>query len=207
MAFEWDAVSILTLYWIENVIVGALAVIKMRFRTASCGDYVREFISTYGAFTVGHLIFLLVIASMVHGREPGGVLDALSDGAAGAPLLAIQHLIVFKFDFLANQAYLYAPKGYEPVSLIGTKEVLAQGRLFGLGWEADGPLNRLGIMHLSILGGVAVAAHYSKTGAGAQAMGLLACWMAVKTLFEVMFVRRQQGLVWERWSVATGECG
>jgi hypothetical protein len=92
--YGWDAVLILALFWIENLIIGAFNVVKMLCVVVYRSEWsklflVVFFIIHYGLFWTGHGLFLWSILGFdsidpatVFGRELPGLLDLAAEGAA-----------------------------------------------------------------------------------------------------------------------------
>lgn len=125
--FNWDAVFVLALFWIENLIIGAFNVVKM----LSIGGVQREpkavflcafFIFHYGAFCSVHGVILWDILglgeidkTLYFASESMGVLELFTEGIAvffafidkfqpqiylGVTALCLSHLVSFVENFL-----------------------------------------------------------------------------------------------------------
>lgn len=140
--FGWDAVTILVLYWLESVIIGALNVIKiLSVRTSEDAPklfflgnlFIAAFFSVhYGIFTMVHGIFL---------KEVFGAEYIFTGLMAGGPILwtalsfLLSHLFSMVVNFYGKAEYL----GRQPTAQMFT------------------PYGRVFVMHFVILlGGFAV---------------------------------------------------
>jgi len=194
LAWDWDLIAILTLYWVENGIVGVINVLKilraegtgvgsMQLRinarpvsSLTRGPVAAFFTIHYGAFWVGHGIFVLVALPLMIGPLPGGPLTPDGDFlgspfgspdwglvAYGALGLAISHGSSYWFNYLGRGEY----HNLSPAQLM-----LA-------------PYGRLVILHVTIvMGGIA-------SGLIGTPVGALLVLVALKTVLDLFFHLRE----------------
>jgi hypothetical protein len=170
--FGWNVWTILIIYWLENGIVGAFNVLKMRraegpadgstanwrvngrpANAIATSSLVPFFVIHYGMFWVGHGIFVLLLPVFGMGAaQPGG-----GDMTAGvdigtivfaALVLAISHGVSYRLNFLGSGEY---------------RRVSAASQMFA-------PYGRLLILHVTIIVG---AMAISITGAPTVALAIL----------------------------------
>jgi len=98
VAFHWTVLSVLLLYWFENVVIGAFNVLKMAFANPKslASDAIKVFlipffIFHYGMFTFVHGMFILALFGHVAGGMPGPATfsAALRDAGVGWGVVAI----------------------------------------------------------------------------------------------------------------------
>jgi Family of unknown function (DUF6498) len=163
--FGWNVWTILTIYWLENGIVGLINVLKMRraAEPASLGIII-AFVVHYGIFWVVHGIFVLTLPTFtsMNGGVDGEGADFGSDPLAVAIVIAglfISHAVSYRLNYIGRGEYL---------------------RTTGMR-QAAAPYGRLVVLHLTILfGGIAIAT----TGAPEAAVVVL---VILKTALDVGF--------------------
>lgn len=110
--FGWDAASLVFLYWLENLVIGAMTLLRMTATSMKHGVvggasmlFIGPFFTFhYGMFCFVHGVFLMLFASMSRGREPDfpsptGLIDfALGSG---------QHMLIFIGAIVALQLFLF----------------------------------------------------------------------------------------------------
>ncbi|MEM7768083.1 MAG: DUF6498-containing protein, partial [Pseudomonadota bacterium] len=95
-AFGWGAAPLVLLYWLENLIIGAVTLLRMLVRGASGGAvgaagalFTGAFFTVhFGLFCFVHGTFLTYFAAMSEGREPEGFptpMSLIGDALAIAP--------------------------------------------------------------------------------------------------------------------------
>ncbi len=121
--FQWTVFEIVVLFWAENVIIGALNVLRMLF--ASGGNAVNWvlkifmipfFVFHYGMFTFVHGIFVFTLfggEQLESGSSPddfGLMLDSVLALGLGIPLIALflSHAFSFFWNYIGRGEYLNA---------------------------------------------------------------------------------------------------
>ena len=166
--FGWSALVLLLLYWAENVFVGVFNTLRLRAYEAHGGGLPAPFrlssffVMHYGMFTLVHGVFAVVVGTLFFAPANGG--DAVGAGAGDFEpwsfMVALASIgLLHLTDFLRWRA----GKGWEQGS--------ADAQMFA-------PYGRIIVMHLTIIGGVAVLA---ATNAPASYIALLA---VLKTFIE-----------------------
>ncbi|MFC2174767.1 DUF6498-containing protein [archaeon] len=100
----WNAGHVLLLYWTENIAIGFYNVLKMVFSRAKITPLNKNakffivpfFIVHFGMFSLGHLVFVGFLASML-GATLGGAAVAM---AIGLVSLLVSHGYSFKVNYL-----------------------------------------------------------------------------------------------------------
>jgi hypothetical protein len=179
----WSVWTILILYWLENGIVGAFNILRIRkaagpmdatgasFRMngrpvdmASRAGLITFFIIHYGLFWIVHGVFVLTLplfAMMGPSGDPAEFAGDVSPGTILVALIAltISHGVSYYFNFVKGGEYL---------------RVSPAGQMFA-------PYGRLVVLHITIIvGGMAIAF----TGAPAAAVAIL---VLLKTVLHVGF--------------------
>jgi hypothetical protein len=180
VASQWTVFSVLLMYWCENVVVGALNVLRMAAAdpqdpAANVGKVflIPFFIVHYGIFTMVHGIFVLTLFGPGGGTslDPERLVAAVGQAGIwyGVLAMALSH----GFSFLHN--YLWGGE-YRRVSL---QQVMFQ------------PYSRVMVLHFTILFG----------GLGAKALGdpvgALVVLVAAKTWLDLrahLAERRKLGM-------------
>jgi len=173
-AWGWDAFNIVLLYWIENVIVGAINVLKILLAAQVAEDtgatandtskafLVPFFIVHYGIFMLVHGIFLFALFGNTDAPRIGHVFAGVG-GWAVLALLA-SHLVSFVGNYVVGGERL---------------RTTPKDQLFA-------PYGRVVVMHLVILVGAV----------GVQASGsplvLLVLLVVGKTVLDVWFHLRER---------------
>ncbi len=158
VAFHWTVLSVLLLYWFENVVIGAINVLKMAFASprSLSADIIKVFLIPffmfhYGMFTFVHGMFILALFGHLSGPFPGPTTftTALRDAGVGWGVVAIvaSHGFSFAYNYLFSGEYRNA----------SPQQLMAQ------------PYARVVVLHVAILVG----------GFGAAALGSPAVALAV----------------------------
>jgi hypothetical protein len=178
----WDLGLILTAYWIENGVVGAINIAKIALTGGDAGRgawaskaYAMFFFTIhYGTFWLGHGMLVGVVAAVA---DQGGFDVQVGEGAFigpfGFPLgawgldplvlglvalaLAVSHGVSFWVNFLGKGEY---------------RSATAQGQMWA-------PYGRMMVLHLTLLGGAFVLAEF-----GAP-VGPIAVMVVVKTVLDL----------------------
>jgi hypothetical protein len=157
-AFHWTVLSVLLLYWSENVVIGAINVLKMAFaspKSLSAGVtkvfLIPFFMFHYGMFAFVHGMFILAFFGHRAGPfpSPATFAAALRDAGVGWGVVAIaaSHGFSFAHNYLMSGEYRNA----------SPQLLMAQ------------PYARVVVLHVAILVG----------GFGAAALGSPAAALAV----------------------------
>lgn len=173
--FGWSALTLLLLYWAENVVLGLINLVKMIVVAVSGGVsgvltglfLIPFFLFHYGAFCAGHLFFaVMVVGGLSSGGDPMESFALVWDDRWRylAPLLAMT-----AFHLAALVQWLRAGAWRDkPLNL-----------------QMGEPYGRIIIMHVTILiGAVLIVATHQP----AAAVALLA---VLKTLFEAVSTARR----------------
>ena len=184
--FRWNIFEVISLYWMENVIIGLFNIVKMAVSQPSdlASDPERAvepvlyhlsklflipfFILHYGLFTYGHGVFVLIIFGPGKSamQAPGMMLQTYSQllGSLG---------ISFKLTILALLAS-------HLISFLGNFIGKGEYRLKDTGSLLTLPYSRVVVLHLTLLiGGIAV----KMLGGPIHAIIVL---IVVKTFFDLM---------------------
>ncbi len=148
LLFHWSVFAIVLLYWCENVVVGAVNVLKILLAepqslgaNASKVFLIPFFIVHYGMFTAIHGMFVLLLFGPHSGDPPGAASFALAIRNAGIGLgvlaIAVSHGYSFVVNYLGSGEF----RRMSPQVLMGQ------------------PYARVVVLHVTILaGGFATAA-------------------------------------------------
>lgn len=161
LSWGWDAGRVVTLYWFENVVIGALQVLKLALaRPPRKLALIPFFVLHYGLFTFVHGVFLV---TLFQGATTFGH-GVLADGAGWVALaLVASHVLSFAVNYVGGGEY----RRRTPEQLMAE------------------PYGRVVVLHVAILfGGFAVHALDSP-------VPLLAILVVGKTLLDLHFHRRQ----------------
>ncbi len=107
LLFDWQVVDVVLLYWFENVVIGAINVLRMLI----CGparrySLVLFFILHYGIFCFAHLQALNALLDRSGGLGVAWDQQAfLSPFWAGLAAIAASHLFSFFFNFVGGGEY------------------------------------------------------------------------------------------------------
>lgn len=189
LLWDWDAAAIVVFYWSENLIIGALTLLKMLHRSPVLGWFGGAFfVVHYGGFCAVHgmlamalmgvdigdpfegigLPFFLIFVELLIGVTRGVLETAPSDWLWGFVAIAVSH----SFSLIAN--YI-GRREYENQT---TQKLMMA------------PYRRIVILHLAILFG----------GWGTLALGsplpLLIILIAGKTGLDLQMHLREHGLSW-----------
>ncbi len=183
--WDWDLFTILTLYWVENGIVGVINFAKilraegslapggwrMRLNGRSIESMARRPIAAffalhYGAFWFGHGVFVVIfLPLMTSGLGDGPISPGPDWGlvASGALALAVSHAISYRANYVGRGEYRTASPG---------------GQMFA-------PYGRLVILHLTIILGAALSATIGSP------VGSLLVLVALKLILDLFFHLRE----------------
>lgn len=113
LLFDWRTFDILMLYWVENVVIGLINVVRMAVSRGRSGFLIPFFVVHYGLFCFGHLAAVTGIFSESFGAASAWeyFLDSPAQGTWRSPLwlaiagIAISHLFSFFSNFIAAGEY------------------------------------------------------------------------------------------------------
>ena len=153
LQFDWDASALVFLYWLENVIVGAVTLLRMLAASTRMGPlgvgslvfFGPFFTVHYGMFCFVHGIFLAVLASM--GTGGAGEPDFMGPVSLVQYALGTgQHMVLFAGAIIALQLFLYL------------RDFLGRGefRETGITEEMMRPYSRIILLHFGIFVGFGV---------------------------------------------------
>ncbi len=169
-AFGWDAFRLLSLFWLENIFIGLLGI--LRIIRAGPSSWFEPFFFTlhYGAFTVGHGILL----SSLFGLDVG----AANPFAALQPLWANLNQIDFIAVALAIAgshlwSYVRNYEGLSEYERLASKDAMAL------------PYRRVMITHIGLIVGA-----FLLQALGEPIMGLVAL-VAVKIFMDLQAHKRE----------------
>ncbi|HEY2809179.1 MAG TPA: DUF6498-containing protein [Steroidobacteraceae bacterium] len=189
----WSVLSILQVYWAENVIVGVLSVFEMLTVTVAGGSLWRAlgalpsvafFCVHYGMFTFVHGIFIYAIfgsGPFAHGQIHQSDLQQLY-----LPFLPGNPL------FYAAVSILLAHLNALRANFIGAGEY----RTIGIPQLMFRPYGRVALLHVVLLVGGLLA---QRTGSNIAALGLL---VLIKTGSELVLYRRYRAAAAARGAAA-----
>ncbi len=147
--FGWAVYDVLFLFWLENLVIGVFTIARLLTLYRRRGEQralvlIPFFCLHYGAFTVGHLVFLMVLFRPDDPAATGAVMGV------GLPLIAlmISHGASFILNFLRAGEY----------TRTDGKAVM------------QAPYSRVVVLHITILAGGAVI---SALGEPVYALALL----------------------------------
>lgn len=183
--WDWDLFTILTLYWVENGIVGAFNVPKIlraegtdlpgAWRATLNGRPIDSLARVpiagffglhYGGFWLGHGVFVVVVLPLIATGLVGGPIGSGPDWglvAGGAVALAISHGISYRDNYLGRGEFRRASPG---------RQMMA-------------PYGRVVILHLTIILGAALSASLGSP------VGALLVLVALKTALDLFFHLRE----------------
>ena len=195
--WDWDAVAIVVFYWSENLIIGALTLLKMLYLSPVLGWFSGAFfVIHYGGFCAVHgmlamslmgvdigdpfdgigLPFFLIFVELLIGVTRNVFAIAPADWLWGFAAIAISHVFSLFSNYFARREYAEQT----------TRTLMAA------------PYRRIIVLHLAILFG----------GWGTVLLGsplpLLIILIVGKTLLDLRMHLREHGLSW-RVLTGTGE--
>lgn len=190
LLWDWDAAAVVVLYWSENLIIGALTLVKILHRSPLLGWFGGAFFTVhYGGFCAVHGMLAMQLTGFDIG-DPLGTIDL--------PFIFVfvELLIGVVSGVLANapQDWIW---GFVAVAISHTFSMVSN--YFGRGEYANqslqqlmtAPYKRIVVLHIAILFG----------GWGALALGsplpLLLILVVGKTLLDLHLHLREHGLEWQ----------
>lgn len=182
--WDWDVGAIVVLYWSENLILGAITIVKMLVKAPVGGFFQSLFFSLhYGGFCAVHGLFLL---SLMLGVED----DPMDDAGSFGPLVFFDLLIGVVRLVLANAPaqWLWVFAGLalsHGISLLFNYFGRGEHQRVSLSDLMTAPYKRIVILHVAIIFG----------GMGIQALGepvaLLLVLVLLKVVMDVVLHRRE----------------
>jgi hypothetical protein len=191
----WSVLSILQVYWAENVIVGVMTVLELftvglaagsAWRVLGTLPIVVFFCAHYGIFTLVHGIFIYALfgsGPFAHARivHPGELQQLYLPFLPGQPLfyaavtILLAHLNAFRANFIGAGEY----------RTLSAQQLIAR------------PYGRVALLHVVLLLGGLLA---QRTGSNIAALALL---VLIKTASELMLYRRHRAAAAERAAAAS----
>jgi uncharacterized protein DUF6498 len=151
LLWHWDVASILILYWSENLIIGAMTVIKMIVRSPIGGVFRASFfVVHYGGFCAIH--GLLLFALLLHVKDPFGKLE-WPFFFMFVELLVNVTRMAFE---LASREWIYAFLSLcvsHCVSLVYNFFIMGERKRVTGEQLMSAPYSRIVVLHLAIIGG------------------------------------------------------
>ena len=174
LALGWKVAPILVFYWVENLVIGFFNVVKMSCAQGAIANsrmtlngkpVTRDsrkalmffFALHYGGFTLGHGVFVMAMFSP-------GLRDMLGEMGLALLVLSVSHGFSYSRNFIGRGEYLIVPFT----------------RLF---WQ---PYARVIVMHMTIIGGGALAASLGSP------LGALLVLVSLKTLIDLVAHRLER---------------
>ena len=182
-AWGWDAAAIVILYWSENLIIGALNIVKMLVASPVGGIFMSLFFLVhYGGFCAVHGMFVLSLTD----QEDTGLGDM-----TWPFLLVFVELLVNVIQRVLSVAPIEWIVGFVALALSHSFSLVVNYFLGGeyrhknTGQLMGEPYGRVMIMHFAvILGALAVTAL-------GEPVGLLLVLIALKVVIDVLAHRRE----------------
>lgn len=190
LLWDWDAAAIVVFYWSENLVIGALTILKLLARNAVLGWFSSAFFTIhYGGFCAVHgmlamsllgvdigdpfegigLPFFLIFVEMLIGVIAGVLAVAPQDWIWGFVAISLSHIFSLASNYFGRGEYQ---------EQTGEKLMMA-------------PYRRIVVLHLAILFG----------GWGTLALGsplpLLLILVVGKTLLDLRMHLREHKLSWQ----------
>jgi len=142
----WNALTLLVLYWVENVAVGVANYARLREierrnpqRASRPFTLSSFFLMHYGLFTAVHGVFAFLVGGVIENPDPAATFARFWDERASFGLAALALFLVYGADLLA-----WARSG----AAVGADEDR----------QMTAPYGRILVMHLTVLGGAFVLA-------------------------------------------------
>lgn len=182
---DWDVGSIIVLYWMENLVIGGYAVLRMLVaRNIRALGYIAFFCLHYGGFCAIHGLFVLNLTGFA------GDTGSIESGADWPGPLALLQM----FAGLIRRIFAVAPEQFHWVVIA---MIISHGVSFFLLYIGGGeyrdastrklmnaPYKRIVILHIAIIAGAVLV---EKLG---SPLGLLIALVALKTGMDIMLHRR-----------------
>lgn len=188
--FGWDALALLLLYWLENLVIGAYTLLRMvraeGFKGFGPGAF---FVFHYGFFCAIHGVFIVTIASLGLAENPA---DELFPDDAAFPLMPFL-LLGNLLDWIGREmpGLLFLPllgfvishglSFFEHVIVGGEDEGRSAQKIMG------DPYRRIAVMHVAILAGAGLIISLG----GGSAIPMLLVLVALKTGIDLAQHRKE----------------
>jgi hypothetical protein len=188
--FGWDALALLLLYWLENLVVGAFTLLRMvraeGFKGLGPGAF---FVFHYGFFCAIHGVFVVSIASLGAATNPADALFADDAALPLMPFLLLGNLL----EWIGREmpALLFLPllgfvvshglSFFEHVIVGGEDEGRSAQKIMG------DPYRRIAVMHVAILAGAGLIISMG----GGSAIPMLVVLVALKTGIDLAQHRKE----------------
>lgn len=180
--FKWDAALILLLYWMENVIIGVINLIKLAKVKADPGGpplgfVLPFFLAHYGIFTFVHGVFVMVFSSVGS--------DGLAD--VGPNLGMITQLFSSKW-FVINLLALAVSHGFSLMTnFFGKKEYEKLTRKD----QMMQPYARIIVLHIALLFGGVITIYFGNP------VGVLVILIAGKIVLDLKLHNKEHRMLSE----------
>lgn len=182
---DWDVGSIIVLYWMENLVIGGYAILRMLVASKLRAlGHVAFFCLHYGGFCAVHGMFVLTLTGFAGDTE-----DIESAADWPGPLSLLQ-----MFAGLIQRIFSVAPEHFHWVVIA---MVISHGVSFFLLFIGGGeyrdattrklmnaPYKRIVILHIAIIAGAVLVENLGSP------LGLLIALVALKTGMDIMLHRR-----------------
>ena len=189
-AFGWDATSLVFLYWLENVVIGAMTLLRMitsSVRMGIVGLPVMVFLGPfftfhYGMFCFVHGVFLVAFSAMSGGGDMGFPSPL---GVVGFALASGPHMYVFLGAIIALQLVLFVR------DFIGRGEF----RETDPTQEMAKPYGRVVVLHIGIFVGFGVMIALGQPMIGILGLiALRALWGVYQTVRRRLAIDRHEAI-------------
>lgn len=191
LLFGWDALALLLLYWLENLVIGAYTLLRMvraeGFKGLGPGAF---FLFHYGFFCAIHGVFVVSIASLGEAANPADELFPGDDAIFPLmPFLLLGNLL----DWIGRElpGLLFLPllgfivshglSFFEHVIVGGEDEGRSAQKIMG------DPYRRIAVMHVAILAGAGLIISMG----GGSAIPMLLALVALKTGIDLAQHRKE----------------
>ena len=177
--FDWRVFDVLILYWVENVVIGIINVLRMLacrggltgIRAVDSGGrlfLIPFFAVHYGFFCFGHYTAVVSFFDDPASGASAGMPALLWESGlwVGVAAIAISHLVSFGFNFIGRGEYLRT----------SLTELMHR------------PYGRIVVMHLTVIGGAFLMAMFGNP------LWMLVLLIALKVGFDLGLHRRERSV-------------
>ena len=182
IVFGWGAAPLVFLYWLENLVIGAVTLARMIASGAAKGGggigrllfLVPFFTVHYGMFCFGHGMFINVLATEnLGGLETGNIITVYGELIQQA-LLSGAHMSNFILLILGFNGFLFV------VDYIGKGEFLRTDP----SKEMFAPYGRIALLHVALFAGMFALISFGEPMIGVLALIVLrAAWGVVQSVY------------------------